>query len=252
MKWVSRSPVFGDMIRVRAGQIYHFGIYASDEEVIQFGLAPIARPNVPDRDVEVCVSNIAAFCCGNELEVGECDTDMERKVRRTPEQTVGSARERIGEKNYSIIHNNCEHFAYKCATGSPFCSQTLNVREMFRAFPIVDLYIIKEREDERALLEYAINRSFGKKPQDAALECVDGAWRSSACKIAVARGCGALVMCISRADVSLELDGIADGDEYGARDGVWIGKITLDGISFKAKIHTATPERVRTYTNINL
>ncbi len=252
MKWVSRSPVFGDMLRVRAGQIYHFGIYASDDEVIQFGLAPIARPNVPDRDVEVCVSDIAAFCCGNEFEVGECDTDAERRIRRTPEQTVESARARIGEKNYSIIHNNCEHFAYKCATGSPFCSQTLSVREMFRAFPIVDLYIIKEREDERALLEYAINRSFGKKPADAALELVDGVWNSSVCKIAVARNCGALAICVSRADIKLELDDVIGGEEYGALDGVWIGKISLDGMSFKAKIYTATPERVRIYTNISI
>ena len=252
MKWVSRSPVFGDMIRVKAGQIYHFGIYASDSEVIQFGLAPIARPNVPDRDVEVCVSDIAEFSCGNEFEVGECDTDIERGLRRSPELTVESARACIGEKNYSIIHNNCEHFAYKCATGSPFCSQTMNVREMFRAFPIVDLYIIKERKDERALLEYAINRSFGKKPQDAALEYADGVWSSPVCKIALARGCGALAACLSRADVALELVEAFDCEKTGAGNGVWTGNLEIEELSVKAVISTATPERVRAYTKINL
>ena len=35
----------------------------------------------------------------------------------TPEETVIRARERIGETQYSLWTNNCEHFAIWCKTG---------------------------------------------------------------------------------------------------------------------------------------
>ena len=40
MKWSLISPTPGDMIRVKTGSLYHYGVYVSDDEVIQFGLAP--------------------------------------------------------------------------------------------------------------------------------------------------------------------------------------------------------------------
>lgn len=53
MKWQLKEPTFGDIIRVKSGSIYHYGIYASDSEVIQFGLSPNHTDRVADRDVEV-------------------------------------------------------------------------------------------------------------------------------------------------------------------------------------------------------
>jgi len=35
----------------------------------------------------------------------------------SPEKVVKLAKERIGEKNYDLLYNNCEHFVSYCLTG---------------------------------------------------------------------------------------------------------------------------------------
>ena len=55
MKWELVEPKLGDIIRVRLGDLYHFGIFVSEDEVIQFGLAPGVRA-IPDTEVEVLTS----------------------------------------------------------------------------------------------------------------------------------------------------------------------------------------------------
>ena len=131
MNWVSKAPAFGDMIRVRAGNFYHYGIYASDSEIIQFGVIPTRRAGVKDADIEVCVTNLEEFLDGGSAEVGECDGE-EAKKKRSPEETVSYARSRLGVKGYNIIHNNCEHFANDCLLGEKKCEQESSVREHFR------------------------------------------------------------------------------------------------------------------------
>ena len=44
MKWSFVEPSSGDMIRVKLGSIYHYGIFADDGEIIQFGLPPVLHP----------------------------------------------------------------------------------------------------------------------------------------------------------------------------------------------------------------
>lgn len=131
MKWVMKEPARGDMIRVALGGLYHFGIFVSEEEVIQFGLAPTARRRVPDSEVEVLASDIDAFLAGGFLEVCEFDR-KERKSHPTPDEVVARARQRLGERGYHILYNNCEHFAYECVTGKHYSEQVEGVREMFK------------------------------------------------------------------------------------------------------------------------
>ena len=241
------------MIRIKAGNIYHYGIYSSDDEVIGFGLAPIARVGIPDKDIEVCTSDIEAFACNQTVEVAVCENTVERMKRRSPELTVESARAALGQKGYSIIHNNCEHFAYTCATGERFCSQTIGVRELFKNFPIVDVYVTAEKDQitERALIEYALNRSFGTKPKDASLEYKDGLWTSPICRIALARFGGLVAFCLSRADISLDLSSPIEGD-ITAADGEWKRNVQTDGIEHSIIVKTATPQRVRLYNSLNI
>lgn len=241
------------MIRIKVGNIYHYGIYSSDDEVIGFGLAPIARVGIPDKDIEVCTSDIEAFACNQTIEVAVCENTVERMKRRSPELTVESARAALGQKGYSIIHNNCEHFAYTCATGERFCSQTVGVRELFKNFPIVDVYVTAEKDQstERTLIEYAINRSFGKKPEDASLEYEGGLWTSPICRIALARFGGLVAFCLSRADVSLDLSAPIEGD-ITAADGEWKRNAQTDGIEHSITVKTATPQRVRLYNSLNI
>ena len=128
MNWVEKTPVFGDMIRTKVQFYYHYGIFVSEEEVIQFGL-----PNDPLRSAEqirVLSSDIYAFLQGGQLEVLAPDR-AQRKQMRAPEQIVAIARQRLGEAGYDILHNNCEHFATDCVFGMP-TSFLDGVREKLR------------------------------------------------------------------------------------------------------------------------
>lgn len=130
MKWTFNEAKPGAMVRVCLGEVYHYGIYVSDDEIIQFGPPPttIIRK---DEDIEVCVTNIEDFLLGKFLEVAEFDR-KEKKKARSDEAIIEIARGRVGEKGYSILYNNCEHFVYECVFGEKYCSQTENIRKLWR------------------------------------------------------------------------------------------------------------------------
>ena len=54
----------------------------------------------------------------------------------TPEETVRRAESRLGEKNYNIATNNCEHFAIWCKTGNSESTQVENFLQMIREIRI--------------------------------------------------------------------------------------------------------------------
>lgn len=141
MKWVLSEPCEADVVRVKIGNFYHYGIYVSDAEIIQFGL-PSTDLRRDVSKVEVCISNIDEFLCGNFIEVGEPDK-KEKKKMYSPKEIVQKARERIGEKGYHILYNNCEHFVWQCVFGKKVCSQVDAVREMWKKYPFVNVYIEK-------------------------------------------------------------------------------------------------------------
>ena len=109
VKWWPSECKKGDMIRVRIGSIYHYGIFISEDEIIQFGLPPTAL--IPENEQRVCVCSIDEFACGSIVETAILDRN-DQKRRYDADKTVRIARSRIGEGGYSLIHNNCEHFAY--------------------------------------------------------------------------------------------------------------------------------------------
>ena len=235
MKWELRDPAFGDMIRIKSGSIYHYGIYVSDDEVIQFGLAPGRRAHLKDCEIEVLVSDIDAFLTGSFLEVAVFDR-KERKKNRSPKQTVAYARAALGKRGYNILYNNCEHFAYECVTGTPYSSQTATVRELFRTMPVVDVYVasipregtlgtvvpqarneaIARVSNERVrrekyyvwkLLEYALQRSFGLKIADLEFACTEGGrWSTPACEFSLSHTENAVAVAVSRAKVGVDLE----------------------------------------------
>ena len=73
MKWVLKQAKKGDMVRVKLGMIYHYGVFVSEDEIIQFGLAPLLRQDVKVCDIEVCASDVDVFLAGGFLEVAEFD-----------------------------------------------------------------------------------------------------------------------------------------------------------------------------------
>ena len=239
MRWsLDACPEAGDIIRVRQGEIYHYGIFVSEGEVIQFGLPPRSRPDQPADKVEVLATDIDTFLAGGFAEVAELDRKESRRAK-APDERVRAARSRLGERGYNIIYNNCEHFVNECTFGEHSCSQVDRVRELFRKLPVVDLYIArlpeavtlspvypKERWEqiqsaacERVrreryvawrLLEWALLRSFGMKMEKAAPRLLNtGKWVSDNVHFSISHTEGAVAVAVSRAPVGVDIELIA-------------------------------------------
>lgn len=232
MNWIEKKAAFGDMIRVKTGALYHYGIYVSDSEIVQFGLNPALWGASPEKDITVCASGIDTFLNGGKMEVAHFE---QTEPQKNAEQTVEKARSRIGEGGYSLLYNNCEHFAFECKTGKKYCFQTESVRNMFKSLAGVDVYtaelptdktdsVYSEQRTEYInsasnplvknqrlyvwkLLEYAINRSFGLKPSDVEFTKTEhGKWLCNKCHVSLSHSGGALAVAVSRKPVGVDIE----------------------------------------------
>ncbi len=114
MEWSPDLPKRGQIVRTKVSFYYHYGIFVDDNEIIQFGLP--RDVGKPANEIKVLVSDVYTFLSGGILEVGIPAKD-EKKSMRSPQEIINSARSRIGEGGYDILHNNCEHFVNQCAFG---------------------------------------------------------------------------------------------------------------------------------------
>lgn len=71
----------------------------------------------------------------DELPGNLSDNDIEHIY--SPEETVARARSLIGETQYDLIFNNCEHFAVWCKTGVHKSYQVENVLKAVRPLPLM-------------------------------------------------------------------------------------------------------------------
>lgn len=114
MRWTTDPPKYGDIIRVKQQFYYHYGIFVSEENIIQFGY----RDNSDISPDEICVvsTDISQFSQGEIVEAQKL-THREEKTRKPPEEIVAVATSRLGERGYNILSNNCEHFVNECTYG---------------------------------------------------------------------------------------------------------------------------------------
>ena len=234
MKWQMIQPRQGDMIRVKVGPLYHYGIYVSDDEVIQFGPNPSLRVGLPDSELAVCRTDIDEFLCGEFLEVRVPDR-RERRKQNSPKKTVEIARSRMGEKGYHILYNNCEHFANACVTGEHFSSQTDGLRQQFADLRPVEVYTaaipqgeinevlprLRQEQIENTtheglkrqryyvwkLLEAALKRSFGYDMKDLHFSRDEaGKWTCRECFFSLSHTDGGVAVAVSRKPVGVDLE----------------------------------------------
>ncbi len=130
MTFAEKMPRYGDMIRTKVRFYHHYGIYISDDRVIQFGMPD--NTGTPNEQIHVMVTDIYTFLNGGTLEVGQPDRE-ERKKMRPADETVALAESRLGETGYDILHNNCEHFVNECVFGEHRCGFLEAAREQLRA-----------------------------------------------------------------------------------------------------------------------
>jgi len=235
MRWTLNEPLRGDIVRIQLGSIYHFGIYVSDDEIIQFGLPPTSL-NRDASKVEVCSTNLETFLCGKFLEVGVPEK-KEKKQILPKEKIVEIAKSRIGEKGYHILYNNCEHFVFQCAFNKKVSQQVEEVRSMFRKFPFVDVFVEKfpfktknnsifpiERLEEIKncgskdvqiekfyswkLLEHAFMQSLGLEINNIKFEKQNGKWTSSEACFSISHSSNIVAVVVARNAVGIDIEEI--------------------------------------------
>jgi hypothetical protein len=99
----------GDHIKVRrAGGLYtHHGIDLGDGTVVHFSGEPL-------RLAEACIERISLE---GFLQNGVMRVVRHRGAVRPSDEVVAAALSMVGNKNYDLLVNNCEHFATFCKTG---------------------------------------------------------------------------------------------------------------------------------------
>ncbi|MER2149684.1 MAG: lecithin retinol acyltransferase family protein [Ruminococcus sp.] len=235
MRWEPTACQAGDIVRVRLGSVYHYGIFVSEDEVIQFGLPPTAGNRAKEDEVKVLATDIDVFACGCIVERACLDRSEQRR-RIPPSETVARARARLGESGYNLIHNNCEHFVNECVFGESRCTQEEDVRSRWLNRPICDVYVARISEAVSAegiypekrraeiesivsedlrrnarflwqLLGVAAQHSFHVSLQEAGLKRrLGGKWVSDKFFFALRAQNGLAVAVVSNAAVSLRLN----------------------------------------------
>ncbi len=102
---------FGDHIKTKIDSVFHHGVFVSENEIIHF--CSNEAFSILSNDLEIKKTNIAVFAQGNKVEV----IGYPKSKRLSVEKSVEKARSKIGNKDYDIIFNNCEHFVNSCITG---------------------------------------------------------------------------------------------------------------------------------------
>ncbi|CEO09590.1 lecithin retinol acyltransferase family protein [Paraclostridium sordellii] len=102
---------YGDLIFVDHGLYKHFGIYINDDCIIHYD------GKLDDRFLRnMCVrqTGMDRFLAGKDnFKILNLS-----KNPIPPHEVVNRAKSHLNERNFNLILNNCEHFAYWCKTGS--------------------------------------------------------------------------------------------------------------------------------------
>lgn len=147
MNWYPGEALRGSIIRINLGSVYHYGIFVSEDDIIQFGYPPLPKYKMPSEEIRVLSTDIDIFSCGKIVEVASF-TKEENKKRFSDEEIVSRARESLGRDGYNLLHNNCEHFVYFCAFGKPFCTVEDEALRRWRSRPVFDIYIMPVNDSE--------------------------------------------------------------------------------------------------------
>ena len=135
----------GDVIGVNRGLYEHYAIYAGKNRVIHYAgqegdfskAATVHEASYADFKKKDKDCFVLCFSGGKPVKIrnstnfqlfGEVDYGLSLggKEVYTPEETLKRAYSRIGESNYHLLGNNCEHFALWCKTGKSESYQVAN------------------------------------------------------------------------------------------------------------------------------
>lgn len=127
-KWDVRPLRPGDHIRVKYQSFYHHGLYEGDGMVIHFA-GPDMQALMDPEQVIVRRDSLDAFSMDRHIEV-RCYSLKEKLQKRSAEKILSAARESLGQRDYDILYNNCEHFVNRCIFGRAFSTQIDEMRKL--------------------------------------------------------------------------------------------------------------------------
>jgi hypothetical protein len=120
----------GDVILSDRVLYQHYGIYADNGRVIHYA----AKNGDFGGDIRIRETSLEKFANGGKckLVLGGGNRSGAKQFSRG--EVVSRARSRMGEKNYSLVFNNCEHFALWCKYGT---SKSIQVEKALTAAVIL-------------------------------------------------------------------------------------------------------------------
>ena len=92
----------------------HYGIYAGNGRVIHYA----SKNGGFGEDARVRETSLDDFVGNGKCMIFPYVEDCAESKQFSPKETVRRARSRLGEKAYSLLFNNCEHFALWCKYGT--------------------------------------------------------------------------------------------------------------------------------------
>ena len=137
----------GDIIAVNRLGYQHFGVYSGNNNVVHYHKAESGKGTIMETSMSEFLDGTNNYhVCEHKSDIGE--SVMNVMMSRNPvgftlslgklaystykefnansynaEETVQRARSKIGETEYFLPTNNCEHFAEECKTGVKNSSQ---------------------------------------------------------------------------------------------------------------------------------
>ena len=125
----------GDIVYVKRSGYRHFGIYAGDDCIIHYHkeknpllcdgiIAETSMADFMSSSDTLYVLNGPGPSAQHDLFEWILQRLFNGEIQAfSPQETVRRARSKLGEKGYSLLLNNCEHFAFWCKTGIAQSSQ---------------------------------------------------------------------------------------------------------------------------------
>jgi hypothetical protein len=104
---LEEEPTLGSHLTTLRRGYSHHGIYVGEARVVHYSGLSGRWQCGPVEEV-----SLSRFACGHEVRSVE-----HAKPVFSPEEIVRRARSRLGENNYRLLTNNCEHFCNWCISG---------------------------------------------------------------------------------------------------------------------------------------
>lgn len=111
------------IVATRMGYSHH-GIYIGNNNVVHYsGFNEFAKKG------KIIKTSLNQFVLNGKLRKYEA-TEFLRGNQYSDEEIVQRALSRLGEDEYNVVFNNCEHFANWCTHDDDFSSQTAGMAEL--------------------------------------------------------------------------------------------------------------------------